>query len=114
MVVDDNPDVAETLAVGLKALGYEVRCARDGLSALETAVSFRPHAALIDIALPAMNGWDLAERLRAHPWFKQPRLIALTGLSSAAHKAQSAASGFDLHLVKPVTIAKLDAAISAS
>jgi CheY-like chemotaxis protein len=113
MVVDDNPDLADTLVIGLEALGYEVRCARDGLSALETAVSFRPHTALIDISLPAMNGWDLAERLRSHPWFKQPRLIALTGLSSAAHRARSAASGFDLHLVKPVTIAKLDAVLSS-
>lgn len=113
LVVDDNADVVDSVAIGLTSLGYEVRSARDGLEALETAVAFRPHAALIDISLPAMNGWDLAERLHTHPVFKRPRLIALTGFSSAAHRAKSAASGFDLHLVKPVTIATLHAVLSA-
>jgi CheY-like chemotaxis protein len=113
LVVDDNADLIDSVEIGLTSLGYDVRSARDGLAALEAAVAFRPHAALIDISLPAISGWDLAERLRAHPVFKRPRLIALTGFSSAAHRAKSAASGFDVHLVKPVSIATLHEVLSA-
>jgi CheY-like chemotaxis protein len=112
LVVDDNADLAEALSAGLEHLGYSVRTANDGLSALETAVEFRPHAALIDISLPVIDGWALAERLRRHPVFKQPRLIAMTGLSAPQHRTKSAASGFDHHVVKPVSLAKLDALLS--
>ncbi len=112
LVIDDNADLADALALGLGHLGYSVRTANDGLAGLETAVQFRPHAALIDISLPMIDGWSLAERLSSHPVFRKPRLIALTGLSSQQHRTKSAASGFEHHVVKPVSLARLDALLS--
>jgi CheY-like chemotaxis protein len=112
LVIDDNEDIRTALGWGLESLGYTVRTAADGLTGLEVAVEFRPHSALIDISLPTIDGWELAERFSSHPVFKRPRLIALTGLSSDDHRAKSAASGFDFHIVKPVRLAKLDALLS--
>ncbi|HEY1559111.1 MAG TPA: response regulator [Kofleriaceae bacterium] len=112
LVIDDNVDLTSALAIGLEQLGYSVRTANDGLTGLEAAVEFRPHAALIDISLPVIDGWALAERFSTHPVFKKPRLIAMTGLGSPLHRTKSAACGFDHHVVKPVSLAKLDALLS--
>lgn len=108
LVVDDNHDVAEALSMGLERLGYAVHTAFDGLSGLEAAVAFRPRVVMIDLALPLMDGWQLARRLRDTPLFKQPRLIAISGLSDPVHKAESLAAGFEHHLVKPVRIGQLE------
>jgi len=111
LVVDDNCDLAEALALGLGHLGYLVRTASDGLSGLAAAIEFRPHIALIDLVLPLIDGFGLAERLR-DPVFERPRLIALTAHSSVADRTRAAASGFDHHVVKPASLAKLDALMS--
>ncbi|HEY2736306.1 MAG TPA: hybrid sensor histidine kinase/response regulator, partial [Polyangiales bacterium] len=80
LVVDDNEDAAELLADALARLGYTTRVAHDGPSALELAESFRPSIALLDIGLPVMDGYELAQRLLALPGFERtPRLIAVTG-----------------------------------
>jgi two-component system, sensor histidine kinase len=99
--------------MGLGALGYTVRTAHDGLTGLETAVEFRPHVALIDLLLPMIDGWALAHRFSTNPVFKHPRLIALTGLVLPEHRSKSVASGFHHHVIKPVSLAKLDALLSS-
>jgi CheY-like chemotaxis protein len=112
LVVDDNTDVAHAIARGLEHLGYTVRVAHDGLSGLEVAVEFRPHAAVLDLSMPILDGWELAQRFRTLPLFKQPRLIALTGLCSPEYRAKSTASGFHHHVVKPASLATLDRLLS--
>ena len=107
LVVDDNRDTADSLAMLLRNSGSEVRTAYDGLEALEVANGFRPDVGLLDIGLPKADGHEVARRLRMEPWGKQMRLIAITGWSSEADRARSASAGFDHHLVKPLDPALL-------
>jgi PAS domain S-box-containing protein len=112
LVVDDNVDAADLLSEALEGLGYQTRTAYDGPSALEAAATFDPDIALLDIGLPAMDGYELARRLRGHPPSDKPlRLIALTGYGRDTDRLQTRAAGFDSHMVKPIDIAGLDAAI---
>jgi signal transduction histidine kinase len=107
LVVDDNVDVARTLAEGLRSLGSVVVEAFDGPSALAIAESFAPELALLDIGIPEMDGYELARRLRAMPVTSDIRLVALTGFGQDADRQRSSAAGFDEHLVKPVELATL-------
>jgi CheY-like chemotaxis protein len=106
LLVDDNRDTIRGLSLGLGALGYDVRSAFDGLTAIECAVEFRPRIVIIDIGLPIFDGWEVARRLGV-ALFKRPRLIALTGLSDDDCRARSLAAGFERHLVKPVKLPDL-------
>jgi CheY-like chemotaxis protein len=103
LVVDDSPDGAETLATALRLRGYDVRTAADGPQALSLAAEFQPQIALLDIRLPAMDGYELAGRLRDRlgPDLK---LIALTGYGEDEDRMRSRAAGFSDHLVKPVSL----------
>ncbi len=105
LVVDDNEDAAEMLSEALTELGYSVRSAADGPSALVVAAAFRPHVALLDIGLPVMDGYEVGRRLRTADGQAQLRLVALTGYGQASDKARSREAGFDAHLVKPVDLA---------
>jgi signal transduction histidine kinase/CheY-like chemotaxis protein len=107
LVVDDNRDTADSLAMLLRSSGSEVRTAYDGLEALEVANIFRPDVGLLDIGLPKADGHEVARRLRMEPWGKRMRLIAITGWSSETDRARSADAGFDHHLVKPLDPALL-------
>ena len=104
LVVDDNQDSAESLAMLLHILGHEVKTARDGESALATAPEFRPDVAILDIGLPKMNGYDLAKQMREQPWARNVVLVALTGWGQEQHGGRSAESGFNHHLTKPVEV----------
>jgi CheY-like chemotaxis protein len=108
MVVDDNSDTAEMLAVGLTALGYEVQVAHDGLSALSLAEWFRPDVGLLDLGLPVMDGYELARRLRAGG-SEAPLLLAVTGYGCEQDRERSRAAGFQEHMAKPVAIADVRA-----
>jgi CheY-like chemotaxis protein len=112
LVVDDNTDAAETLALLLRARGHEVKIAYDGASALEVSRSFQPQAALLDIGLPNIDGYELARRLRSE---NQPRmlLIALTGYGRDDDRRLSAAAWFDHHLVKPVDFPTVEALLAS-
>jgi CheY-like chemotaxis protein len=101
LVVDDNPDAAEGLALGLKLRGYVVRVAYDGPSALDAVQDFQPAVALLDIGLPEMDGYELAEKLRALPGLEALRCVAVTGFGQESDRARSRAAGFHAHLVKP-------------
>jgi signal transduction histidine kinase len=110
LVVDDNRDAAELSALALTGLGHDVRVAFDGLQALAIAQTFCPHIVLLDIGLPVMDGYEVIRTMRSRlPG--DTRFIAVTGYGRAADHARSEAAGFDLHLVKPVTIAKLQRSI---
>jgi signal transduction histidine kinase/CheY-like chemotaxis protein len=111
LVVDDNRDAADLLAETLRFGGFEVATAFDGAEALETLNTFRPDVAILDIGLPSMNGLELARQLRAIDGTRTIRLIALTGYGQRTDVTASAAAGFDLHLVKPVTTDVLFAAV---
>jgi DNA-binding response OmpR family regulator len=102
LIVDDNTDAASFLAEALMLAGFDVRAAEDGAAALQIAESFAPQVALLDLGLPGMDGYELAERLQQNS--ARPFLIALTGYGSPAHKQRSEAVGFDMHVVKPVDV----------
>jgi CheY-like chemotaxis protein len=107
LVVDDNRDAAETLAMLLRLLGHDVRVEHDGLLALQLADEFRPQVVLLDIGLPGLNGWETARNLRRMSWSHGLVLIALTGWAQDADRRRSRDAGFDHHLVKPIDMARL-------
>ena len=102
LVVDDNRDGAELLAMLLKMTGHETHIAHDGLEAVEMASQIRPDLILLDIGLPKMDGYEVARRIRAEPWGKKLVLVALTGWGQEEDRRKSQKAGFDSHIVKPV------------
>ncbi len=117
LVVDDNRDAAESLAMLLELTGNETHTAHDGLEALETAAQVRPDLILLDIGLPKINGYEAARRIREQPWGKRLVLVALTGWGQDEDRQKSREAGFDGHLVKPVdpeTLTKLLAGIPSA
>lgn len=102
LVVDDNRDAAESLALLIQLDGHETRLAHDGLEALAVADAFRPDIVLLDIGLPHLNGYEVAQRLRAAHWGAHLTLIALTGWGQREDRERAIHAGFDHHLTKPV------------
>jgi PAS domain S-box-containing protein len=111
LVVDDNIDAAEMLAMLLELRGHQTQLAHTGPAALDVAAGFDPQVVFLDIGLPGLNGYEVARRLRAKPTQPQPRLIALTGWGTDEDRRQAKAAGFEGHLVKPVDIAQLEATL---
>jgi CheY-like chemotaxis protein len=103
LVVDDNADSAETLALVLGMAGHEVRLAPDGPSALLAAAEFRPEVVFLDIGLPGMDGYEVAGHLRAKTGSAAIVLVALTGYGREQDRLRAREAGFDHHLVKPVS-----------
>lgn len=101
LVVDDNVDSAETLAMLLEASGHDVQTAYNGQSGLEAALEYQPDMMLLDIGLPELNGYEVARRIRQHPLLKHMVLIAMTGYGQEKDRQYSREAGFDHHLVKP-------------
>ncbi|OAI55090.1 hypothetical protein AYO44_02825 [Planctomycetaceae bacterium SCGC AG-212-F19] len=112
LVVDDNVDAAESLAVLLRLMRHEVRTVYDGPSALEVVRDYQPELVLLDIGLPGMDGYTVARRLRQLPEFEKTRLIAITGYGQDEDRRRAEEAGFDQHLTKPVDPAVLEALIS--
>ena len=111
LVVDDNPDALTMMAYALSSLGYLVEAAANGPAALRMAERFHPEVAILDIGLPVMDGYELAQRLRAAHATGTLRLIAVTGYGQDADRRRSAEAGFDWHLVKPVSLDELQRVI---
>lgn len=111
VLVDDNVDSAEMMRDLLTALGHSVRLAHDGAGALALAAAHVPHVMILDIGLPDMDGSELARRLRALPALAATRLIAHTGYGAPHDREKTSDAGFDAHLVKPVSMGDLQAAL---
>ena len=111
LVVDDNQDGAEMLAELLVGRGYDTRVAHDAPAALDVAAEFAPDVALLDIGLPAMDGYELAARLRELPGLSRLRLIAVTGYGRKEDRRRTQEAGFHLHLVKPIDMDALEATL---
>jgi CheY-like chemotaxis protein len=109
LVVDDLVDAAESLALLLRTIGdYEVRTAYDGPTGLQAAEEMQPDAIFLDIALPRLSGYRVAERLRSNPLVQQACLIALTGLGRSSDIEDARQAGFDRHLLKPIELKQLE------
>jgi CheY-like chemotaxis protein len=105
-LVDDVEDNRESFGLLVQSWGHEVRLAHDGPSALEAFVSFRPHAVLLDIGLPGMDGWQVARQIRRHD-AGATLLVAVTGYGQERDRERSHAAGIDIHLVKPAEPAEV-------
>jgi CheY-like chemotaxis protein len=110
LIVDDNRDTADLTAQALSSLGHDVRVAYDPQSALATATNFLPDAALLDIGLPVMDGYELARHIRARVG-DGVRFVAVSGYGQTSDRQRSRDAGFAEHLVKPVSFASLQAAL---
>jgi CheY-like chemotaxis protein len=108
LVVDDNRDSADSLAMLLELKGHEVRVAYDGEQALQIAPRFAPHLMLIDLAMPKMDGYATLAALRAMPGLARTMYAAMTGFGHASDLDRTRVAGFHAHLVKPVEMAVLD------
>jgi signal transduction histidine kinase len=112
LLVDDNEDAALILKQALEQIGYQVQVAHDGPSALDASVEFRPDVALLDIGLPVMDGYELAQKLRASRHSAPHlRLVAITGYGQDKDRARSRQAGFEQHLVKPLDLQLIEKAI---
>jgi CheY-like chemotaxis protein len=101
LVVDDNRDTVESLAMVLRLLGNEVATATDGPTALRVAEEFRPTAVILDIGLPMMDGFQVAERLRGLPGLGGALIVASSGYAREADLRRARDAGIDEYLVKP-------------
>ena len=102
LVIDDNLDAAETLAMLLEIDGHEVRKLHDGSQVIDEVRRFAPRVVLLDLGLPGRDGFDIARELRACSDLRQPVLIAITGYGQESDRRRSRESGFDHHFVKPI------------
>lgn len=107
LVVDDNVDAADTLGRLLAAWGFHVTVAHDGPAALAALQDTLPDIALLDIGMPAMDGYELAAHLRFQPGCEELPIVAITGAGGPEDVRRSRAKGFSAHLVKPVSPASL-------
>jgi len=113
LVVDDNRDAAETMAMALNIKGHEVMLAHDGQTAIDLVKRHDPAVVFLDIGMPGMNGYETASVLRSLPGAHARVLVALTGWGSEADQARSFEAGFDLHLTKPVNLEKIEHVLAA-
>ena len=116
MVVDDNLDAAETLAMLLTTMGNETLTAHDGLAALDLAAAFRPDVMFLDIGMPKLNGYEVGRRIRQQAWGTDMVLVAVTGWGQEEDKRRSLEAGLDFHLTKPAlpaAVEKLLAGVTA-
>jgi CheY-like chemotaxis protein/anti-sigma regulatory factor (Ser/Thr protein kinase) len=114
LVVDDNADAAESIAVFMRIEGHEVKTVTDAMQALGCFEAFAPEVAIIDIGLPGMNGYELATSIRANVGRAAPLMIALTGYGQSEDFDRSRDAGFDHHFVKPADLKAIQAAIDSS
>jgi signal transduction histidine kinase len=109
MVVDDNQDSADMLALSLKIMGHEVRTLYDPLVVVDTAPAFDPQLIFMDIGMPGLNGFELAKQVLASEWRdRPPRLVALTGWGQEEDRRRSVLAGFSDHLVKPANLEAIE------
>ena len=113
LVVDDQADSTDSLALFLRLRGHQVHTASDGPGALAEFARCQPEVVFLDLGLPGMSGYDVARRLRAMPEARDVRLVAVTGYGTEADREQTRAAGFDVHLAKPVDPHAVEALLTA-
>jgi PAS domain S-box-containing protein len=113
LIVDDNVDAATALELLLQEAGHRVQVAYTGPTGLAAALDFRPDVVLLDIGLPELDGWKVAERIRQQPSLQDVVLIAITGYGQGSDRQHSQKAGFDHHFVKPVDFGKLRQILAA-
>lgn len=112
LVADDNRDAAESMGLLLEYAGHQVWRAFSGTEALAVALRERPEFLILDIGMPGLSGYEVAERIRSEPWGKRATLVALTGWGQERDRRRAWAAGFDQHLTKPVDPAQIEALLS--
>jgi PAS domain S-box-containing protein len=112
LVVDDNHDAAKTLSMLLQLSGNDVRTSHDGIAALKESEVFRPDLLLLDIGLPGLNGYEVAQRVRANPELSGVTLVAVTGWVQEDDRRRCREVGFDHHLAKPVDLSAVENILS--
>lgn len=108
LIIDDNVDVADTLAQWLQLAGHEVRTVYSGVAAISATAEFQPEIVLLDIGLPDLNGYDVAAKLRALTNLPPFLLVAVTGYGQASDEKVFIEAGFDRHFAKPMGLSKLE------
>jgi CheY-like chemotaxis protein len=111
VLIDDNPDIRETMQQLLECLGHEVAVASDGPSGVELVLDQKPQVALVDIGLPGFDGYQVARRLRAEIPAAELRLVAMTGFGQSSDRDEALAAGFDSHLIKPARTDQIQRAL---
>jgi CheY-like chemotaxis protein len=112
LIVDDNEDAANSLAMILNLGGHETASVYTAADALQRAAAFRPDVVLLDIGLPGMDGYEVAQKMRELPGLRDIRLVAVTGYGRADDRLRARDAGFDDHLTKPVEFAVLERALA--
>jgi CheY-like chemotaxis protein len=107
LIADDNQDAAESLSFLLELQGHHVSVVHDGLEAFEAARRMRPSIVLLDIGMPGLNGYELAQKIRQEAWGQDMALIAATGWGQDDDRMRAFAAGFDAHVTKPFDPAHL-------
>jgi CheY-like chemotaxis protein len=113
LIADDDPELLAAYVLFFGAHGFDVRTAVNGLEAFSRYCTWHPEAAVLDIEMPQLDGRAVARRIRSVKDTPAPLLVAVTGLTLPAEKAESLRSGFDHHFVKPVSMPVILAALSA-
>jgi PAS domain S-box-containing protein len=114
LIVDDNVDSAESMAVLLRLHGHEIRLAYDGQAALEEALTFHPEVIFLDLDLPKIDGYEVARRLRLEPATKDMMMVAMTGYGQEEDRQRTREAGFQAHLVKPVKFDEVEELLSSA
>jgi CheY-like chemotaxis protein len=115
LVIEDNPDIRESLGLILEMWGHNAEFAETGAEGLRRACDSKPDVALIDIGLPELNGYDVARGIREanSAWAKDVKLVALTGYGRDSDRERALEAGFDSHLVKPIDLEVLAKTLGA-
>jgi CheY-like chemotaxis protein len=113
LLVDDSVDAATAMSLLLESDGYDVRIAHEAVHALEIAAQFEPEIVLLDLGLPGMDGFQLAQEMRKRAATANALLIAVTGYGQAADRQRTHEAGFDHHLVKPVSSDEIQRVIAS-
>ncbi len=108
LIVDDNETAAASIKSAIEDFGDDVRACFNGLDALKLAAIFRPEVLLLDIAMPGIDGLQVAQTLRGDPTFAGLKIIAQTGFGDGEVRRRTASAGFDLHLLKPISLQVLE------
>jgi CheY-like chemotaxis protein len=114
LAVDDEPHILKLVSFSLRAQGFDVLEASDGLAAVEIAEKEQPDLILLDVMMPVLDGYEACRRIRADACGKAAMIVALTGWGQEADRQRSRDAGFDHHLVKPVEFDALEAVLAAN